>query len=442
MSAERYVFEFRHSVDPTALVEHLKVQGLVRDYLMYRNHTGEGETIVALNSRARVRVSRDVVELDGDQPEKHSRVRAEDPLKQVERALADVPLRNWTAYGYIGFDLARFYFDYRKDTGYPSLFFMIPETELRIARDSVRVTTALPAQVWKDVLDAARKATRHPQSATPPQPGSSDHQEYVARVQTLIGWIQEGKLQKAILSRRVEVPGELDVLGTYLNARDANNAARSFCFELSGVRGVGFSPELFLEATSDGQVITNPLAGTRPRGGTLDEDQRVRAELVADSKEVKEHAMSVRLAQEEMSRVCHAETVRIYDFMDVKQFRCVQHLSSRVSGQLKAGFTTWDAAKILFPAITVSGVDKAAALKAIGQLEEGPRGVYGGAVGWIDQSGAADLCLAIRSVYGYDQRTVLNAGAGIVAESRPEMEYMESVNKMKTMATHVTLASS
>jgi len=139
--------------------------------------------------------------------------------------------------------------------------------------------------------------------------------------------------------------------------------------------------------------------------------------------------------------LCLSETVRIFDFMEVKQYRCVQHLSSRVGGQLAPGNTLWDALRVLFPGITVSGLDKARALEWIDRLESGPRGLYAGGIGWINSSGMADLAIAIRSVYQYDQDVYLNAGAGIVAESVPANEYVESVNKMNTMANNLVLTT-
>ena len=125
----------------------------------------------------------------------------------------------------------------------------------------------------------------------------------------------------------------------------------------------------------------------------------------------------------------------------VKQYRCVQHLSSRVGGQLRSGKTLWDALKVLFPGITVSGIDKARALEWIDRLEEEPRGIYAGGIGWVDSTGAADLAIAIRSAYQYGDCIYLNAGAGIVAESIPQKEYIESVNKMNTMLTNLVLQS-
>lgn len=123
----------------------------------------------------------------------------------------------------------------------------------------------------------------------------------------------------------------------------------------------------------------------------------------------------------------------------MKKYRTVQHLSSRAGGQLKAGYTLWDGLKALFPGITVSGIDKASALAWIDRLEDHPRGVYAGGLGWIDSNGAADIAITLRSIFQYGKQVVFQAGAGIVAESKPKYEYMETVNKMKTMLSYLVM---
>lgn len=188
-------------------------------------------------------------------------------------------------------------------------------------------------------------------------------------------------------------------------------------------------------------MITNPLAGTRPRSDSLEQDEQFNRELFTDAKEVKEHALSIWLAQDELSEFCLPHTVRVFDFMQVKQYRWVQHLSSRLGGQLQPGKTLWDALKVLFPGITVSGIDKQRALVWIDRLEQEPRGIYAGGIGWVDSRDMADLAIAIRSAYQYGDAVYLNAGAGIVAESIPQNEYLESVNKMNTMLTNLVLKS-
>ncbi len=138
--------------------------------------------------------------------------------------------------------------------------------------------------------------------------------------------------------------------------------------------------------------------------------------------------------------MCIDGSTRVLDFMEVKKYRTVQHLSSRVTGQLRPGNTLWDALKALFPGITVSGIGKTEALAWIDQLEDEPRGIYAGGIGWVDSSGAADLALGLRSIFQYGDTICFNAGAGIVGESRPEFEYVETMNKMRTMLNYLVMA--
>ena len=155
-------------------------------------------------------------------------------------------------------------------------------------------------------------------------------------------------------------------------------------------------------------------------GISLEEDTRLKGELFTNGKEVKEHSLSAWSAQNEITSLCTPESVKIFDFMEVKKYRCVQHLSSRVGGQLLPGNTLWDALKVLFPGITVSGIEKQEALEWIDRLEDEPRGIYAGGIGWIDSNGTADIALAIRSVYQYGNKIHLNAGAGIVSVKTTE----------------------
>ncbi len=420
--------------DPLVILQTLLQTGIFSEYVMYES---ESEVRIAGNALAEVTVSTEAVS-SRFMSQKHSES-CTDPLKQVEAIFASLPIENWTAYGYVGFDIARFYYSYSKAIDQPLLYFLVPETELYITTKGVHIRSIKsPAKVL-EVLSADSKLAEY--VPTPPTVAATENQQYEKQVATLIDAIQNGELHKAIISRSVKVKGNMDVLGTYVLGAKSNNAARSYCMSVGDVCAVGFSPEILMEVSTDGFVVTNPLAGTRPRSSNSEEDTRLSDELFIDAKEVKEHALSVWLAQSEISAVCSPETVQIFDFMQIKQYRCVQHLSSRVGGQLKPGKTLWDALKVLFPGITVSGINKHEALAWIDRLEEEPRGIYAGGIGWIDSSGTADLAIAIRSVYQYGDSVYLNAGAGIVAESVPQNEFVESVNKMNTMLTNLVMES-
>ncbi|MDV2992193.1 MAG: Salicylate synthase [Chroococcidiopsis sp. SAG 2025] len=417
---------------PLTLLQNLLDAGLFSNYVMYQN---EREVRIAGNALAEVMVSTEAVAYKFKDEVRSQPIA--DPLKQVESALASLPIENWTAYGYVSFDLSRFYYPYSKAIQQPLLYFLVPETELCITAKGVRIRSFQPLTK----VQAALVGESDSKDYVPTLPGldENDRDRYQDRVDAAIQAIRGGDLHKAIISRAVQVKGNMDVLGTYTLGSKSNNCARSYCLQLEDIAAVGFSPEILLQVSPDGFVMTNPLAGTRPRGENLAEDTRLKHELFTDAKEVKEHALSIWLAQTEMASVCVPETVQVFDFMQVKQYRCVQHLSSRVGGQLRPEKTLWDALKVLFPGITVSGIDKARAIEWIDRLETEPRGIYAGGIGWVDSNGATDLAIAIRSAYQYGDRIYLNAGAGIVAESEPHKEYIESVNKMNTMLTNLVM---
>lgn len=414
------------------VLNNLLQTGIFTQYVMYE---GKNEVRIAGGELAKVIVTQDKVLLEG--AGKSSVEPVSDPFKQVETLLNSLPIEDWTAYGYTAFDLARFYSSYSKVSRQSLSHFLIPETELHFTKQGVRIKTTQSLDLVRRQLFIESQLPNY--QATIFNLDSSDRENYQNSVSTLIEAIKKARLHKAIISRSFKLSGELDILGTYVLGAKANNSARSYCLNLGDVGAVGFSPETLMEVDRDGFVVTNPLAGTRPRGVSIEEDITFNNELFTDAKEVKEHSLSVWLAQDEITSVCVPETVRILNFMEVKQYRCVQHLSSRVGGQLKADNTLWDALKVLFPGITVSGINKEKALEWIDRLEAEPRGIYAGSIGWVSSQGQADLAIAIRSVYQYGDRIHLNAGAGIVAESVPEHEYIESVNKMNTMLNNLVL---
>jgi anthranilate synthase component 1/salicylate synthetase len=200
---------------------------------------------------------------------------------------------------------------------------------------------------------------------------------------------------------------------------------------------VGFSPETVLIAEAGGLVVrTNPLAGTRALAGDDGDDARA-AELLADPKEVFEHAIAVKAAFEELRAVCHPGSTVIDDYMSVVRRGSVQHLGSQVSGCLPADRTCWDAFEAVFPAVTASGIPKTAALRCISLLESRPRGLYAGAVLTVGRDGSMDAAVALRTLFEQDGTAWLQAGAGIVAASDPVREYEETCAKLRSLAPYV-----
>lgn len=419
--------------DPLLLLQQLIDARFLRDYLLYQNHQ---EVRIAANPLATVTVSSETISIHYlDQTQTQP---VDDPLKQVEAGLEGLPIENWTAYGYISFDFAGFYYSYSKVLQQPLLYFFIPQTEIYIRPQGIWIKTIESVSTLKEILDQKlpKKLAINSQDLADFLPNS---QLYVNQVTRLKAAIQQGKLQKAILSRSIKFKQELDILKTYQLGIQQNHDHRSYCFQLGDFRAVGFSPEALLEIQSHHQVFINPLAGTRPRSPDTVEDDRLRQELFTNAKEVKEHALSIWHIQQEMHSVCQPETVKIQDFMQVKRYRYVQHLSSQVMGQLQPSKTLWDAIKALFPAVTVSGIQKSQAIAWIDRLEEEPRGLYAGGLGWINSQGQVDLAIPIRSACQYQDQVYLNAGAGIMAESIPEQEALECLSKMNTMLKNLVL---
>ncbi|NEP61385.1 MAG: salicylate synthase [Symploca sp. SIO2G7] len=416
----------------TVVLQNFLQAGIFENYVMYEK---DDEVRIAGNELAKVSVSETLIGFDS--LGKSSLKPVSDPLKQVGELLGSLSIKNWTAYGYVSFDIAGFYSPYSKAIEQPLLYFFVPETELRFTAEGVYVKSLSSLVQILELLFISSKLPDYVPASLVQD--FADCEDYSHLIEEMVEAIKQGKLHKAIISRSKKFSGNLDVVGTYAVGAKANNSARSYCLNIGDVRAVGFSPEILMQANREGFVVTNPLAGTRPRGQSSAEDTRLYNELFTDAKEVKEHALSIWLAQEEVTSFCQPETVKVFNFMEVKKYRCVQHLSSRVGGQLKEGKTLWDALKVLFPGITVSGIDKQKALDWIGRLENEPRGIYAGGIGWVDSNGELDLAIAIRSVYQYGNQICLNAGAGIVAESIPQNEYIESVNKMNTMLKNVVL---
>ena len=419
--------------DSLILLQNLLESGLFFDYMMYRQ---KQEVRIAANALAVISVS--LEELSIQSLEQLQLQPIQDPFKQVESAFANLPIENWTAYGYISFDMARFYYPYTKAINQPLLYFFVPETELRITSEGVYLKSLNHLSKLQAICEL-KTVSKSYSPTTIPEFYFTKKQQYIQKVEQLIQAIKAGELQKAIISRSIKFAGELDILGTYTLGYQKNHSARSYCFQFGDVRGVGFSPEILMEINADHWIVTNPLAGTRPRGKNFEDDQRLQRELFTDAKEVKEHALSILLVQQEMSEICIKNTVKILDFMQVKQYPYVQHLSSHVVGQLQADKTPWDALKALFPAITVSGIEKTQAMAWIDRLEDTPRGIYAGATGWLNWEGQADFAIPIRSAYQYGNSIHLNAGAGIMGESIPQREYVECGNKMNTILTNLVL---
>jgi anthranilate synthase component 1 len=253
-------------------------------------------------------------------------------------------------------------------------------------------------------------------------------------------YIYAGDIIQAVLSQRFTAASTLDPLDLYRALRYLNPSPYLFLLKLGARTLVGSSPEIMVRLTGN-RVEVRPIAGTRPRGVTEQEDRRLADELLADEKEKAEHVMLVDLGRNDLGRVSEAGSVQVTDYMVVERYSHVMHLVSHVQGVLRAGCDAYDVVRATFPAGTLSGAPKIRAMQIIHELENGPRGAYGGAVGYIGYDGNMDLAITIRTMDIHGGRLSVQAGAGIVFDSDPQKEYEETRHKARAIERAVAMAA-
>lgn len=259
-----------------------------------------------------------------------------------------------------------------------------------------------------------------------------DRDAYCAMVENAKDHIREGDIFQIVLSNRLSAPFEGSLLNTYRVLRTINPSPYMFYFSGTDVEVAGASPETLVKL-ENGVLHTFPLAGTRPRGKTEEEDQALEAELLADEKELAEHNMLVDLGRNDLGKVSRFGTVQVEQLHSIERFSHVMHIGSAVRGEIRPELDALDAIEAVLPAGTLSGAPKIRACQLIGELENNKRGIYGGAIGYIDFTGNMDTCIAIRIAYKKNGKVFVRSGAGIVADSVPEKEYQECINKAKAV---------
>lgn len=252
-------------------------------------------------------------------------------------------------------------------------------------------------------------------------------------------YIRAGDIFQVVLSQRVDLPTPAHPFTIYRALRTVNPSPYMFYLDFGDHQIVGASPELLVRL-EDGVVTNHPIAGTRPRGQTPEEDQALAVELSNDEKERAEHVMLLDLGRNDVGRVSKPGSVRVARFMEVDRYSHVMHLVSSVEGELRDDLTAFDALRACFPAGTVSGAPKVRAMEIIAEYETDRRGAYSGAVGYVDFSGGMDTCIALRTLVVKDGVASMQAGGGIVADSTPEGEYAESYHKMRALLRAIELA--
>jgi anthranilate synthase component 1 len=262
---------------------------------------------------------------------------------------------------------------------------------------------------------------------------------YCDAVRRVKEYIFAGDIFQIVLSQRLTAVTDADPFNIYRTLRMVNPSPYMFYLKLKGLRLIGSSPEVMVRVEGD-KITLRPIAGTRPRGKTPEEDQALAKELLADEKERAEHVMLVDLGRNDVGRTARYGTVSVDECMVVERFSHVMHITSNITGRLKSGASAIDTLQSCLPAGTVSGAPKVRAMQIIDEFEPTRRGPYAGAVGYIDFAGNMDTCIALRTMIYQDRTAIVQAGGGIVADSVPENEYEETLNKARALLKAIEIA--
>lgn len=343
--------------------------------------------------------------------------------------------------GYIGYDAIRAYEPVpapRKDTlGMPAIHMQQYETV--VAFDHVTQDVTILSYQGETALDAVERQLRIPETESEggeQEPLSftseTDRETFCAKVEQAKEHIRKGDVFQLVLSQRLGASYNGEAFTLYRKLRKQNPSPYQFYIEFDDYAVVGASPESLLKVRGK-EVLSNPIAGTRRRGRTEEEDAVLADELLADPKELAEHRMLVDLSRNDVGRVAAVGSVRVPKFMEIERYQHVMHIVSEVTGTLENDMHALDALVACLPAGTVSGAPKVRAMQLIREFEEERRGVYGGAIGYLGFNGNLDVALAIRTFVVKDEHVYVQAGAGIVYDSDPEKEYEETLHKARSL---------
>ena len=386
-----------------------------------------------------------------------------DPLDELEKWMApyrtapdpSLPLFHGGAVGYLSYDCIRWFEPTISappidELGIPDMFFMVTETVVAFDHRQRRiriVANAFPdkenpsaaydvaCERIRSILESLAKPIAFDpiftESTPAPAPSTSNttREEYHAMVDRAHEYIRSGDIFQIVLAQRFETEFHDDALDLYRALRFVNPSPYMFCLRCPGGYSlVGSSPEVHVRLTGD-LVEIRPIAGTRRRGATVEEDNANADDLMADPKERAEHLMLVDLARNDVGRIAEYGSVKVTDFMTIERYSHVMHIVSHVSGKLAGGRSAFDVMRATFPAGTVSGAPKVRAMQILNELEKSKRCSYSGAVGYFGFDGNHDSCIALRTVLLKDGKAFVQSGGGVVADSTPEGEYQETLNK-------------
>ena len=290
-----------------------------------------------------------------------------------------------------------------------------------------------------DLIKNGRKAEIEPLMLKSDFKPAFSKQRYCDMVVKAKDYIREGDIFQVVLSNRIEAEISGSLFDTYRVLRTTNPSPYMFYFSSDDIEIAGASPETLVKLTGR-QLYTFPLAGTRPRGKTEEEDLKLEEELLADEKELAEHNMLVDLGRNDIGRISEIGSVSVDKYLSVERFSHVMHIGSTVSGTLRSDLDSLAAIDSILPAGTLSGAPKIRACEIINELEDNKRGIYGGAIGYVDLSGNIDTCISIRIAFARNNKVFIRSGAGIVADSVPETEFKECLNKAAAVINALKIA--
>lgn len=458
----------------TPVSTYLKLANAPYSYLFESVQGGEQwgrYSIIGLPCRTRFSVRGHELSISRDDEVVEQRA-VDDPLQAVREfreryrapAIAQLPRFTGGLVGYFGYDTVR-YIEPRigacskpDPVDAPDILLMVSEEVMVFDNLSGRlylITHVDPATdgAWQrghERLEALVGRLRGGQPELPAAPGrvvdeadfvsSFGQDDFMRAVQRSRRYIEAGDIMQVVLSQRLSIPYSAAPFDLYRALRTVNPSPYMYYLDLADFRIAGSSPEI-LARLEDGTVTVRPIAGTRRRGASREEDERLEKDLLADPKELAEHLMLMDLGRNDVGRVAAIGSVAVTDRMAIERYSHVMHIVSNVTGELAAGLDAVDVLKATFPAGTVSGAPKVRALEIIDELEPTRRGVYSGAVGYIGWNGNMDTAIAIRTAVIKDQTLHIQAGAGIVADSVPEREWQETMSKGRAIFRAVNMAS-
>lgn len=395
-------------------------------------------------------------------------------LSQLLKEYQFVPLPGWErfpggAVGYLGYDMVRFFEELPEenpdDLNLPDCQFMLADTLVIFDHVLHRVRILAnahigddPQQAYWDAIERIEKvvaALQHPLPERVPTapgrarlpedasalPSTMTRAQHRAAVLKAKEYISAGDIIQVVLSHRMQAEVSVDPFDLYRALRAINPSPYMYYLQFGDLKIIGSSPEILVTEDA-GKVSTRPIAGTRRRGKTADEDKALEEELLADEKERAEHIMLVDLHRNDIGRVCKPGTVKVDELMVVERYSHVMHIVSNVLGELDDDHDQFDLLRATFPAGTLSGAPKIRAMQVIEELEPVRRGPYGGAVGYFGFSGSMDTCIMLRTIVMKGNTCYIQAGGGIVADSVPEAEYQETLMKAGALLDAVRMAES